>query len=335
MQLKNITKTKIRKKVVYLNKSAVGNGEHKLEGRLNTVWRNVRRDYALLIMMIVPIAFFIIFCYVPMYGIIISFQDFKLGSSFFGNVKWVGLRWYQEFFRSPLTRRVIVNTVMFNVLTLVFVFPLPILLSVVLNEVKRARLKGFIQTVSYLPYFLSTTVVVAIFAKFLTTEGGVVNKIIETMGMEKIPFMQKADWFRPLFLISEAWQSTGFNCIIFLAAIAGISPTLYEAAYMDGGTRLKNIWYITLPSIKPTIIIMLILRMGSSMTIGFEKILLMYGPTTFETADVISTYIYRMGISQYRLSYATAMGLFNSVVNISILLLTNTVCRKLTEISLW
>ena len=305
------------------------------KGFLRTFWDNVKRDYAFLVMMIVPIAFFVIFCYAPMYGIIIAIQDFKIGSSFFANVKWVGLRWFQEFFGSPFSSRVIINTLLLNALSIVFVFPMPIFLAILFNEVKNQRLKGFAQTASYLPYFLSVTVVVGIMTNFLSVNDGLINEVIKRSGNEAINFMQRASWFRFLYIVSEAWQTVGFSSIVYLAAIAGISPTLFEAAYVDGSSRLKNIRYITLPSIMPTIIIILILRLGSLMSVGFEKILLMYSQTTYETADVISTFVYRNGITNRRFSYATAVGFFNSVVNIAVLLTANITCRIFTETSLW
>lgn len=297
---------------------------------------HLRRDMPYYLMLLIPVAYFIIFCFIPMYGIIIGFQDFKVGSSFFGgNVKWVGLKWFEMYFRSPFFGRTIGNTIWLTVLSLVILFPLPIVLAIVFNEVQHRHFRGFVQTVSYMPYFLSTTIVVGILSNLLSPNGGLVNTVIAHFGGEPVDFMGSAAWFRPLYLISEAWEYGGFNSIIYIAAIAGISPELYEAAYVDGSTRVKNIFYITLPSIAPTIIILLLLQLGSLFSVGYEKIILMYSPQTYETADVISTYVYRNGIGNQKFSFATAIGMFNSVINIVVLLTANAIARKVSETSLW
>ena len=295
----------------------------------------VKRDYAYLVMMAIPAAYFIIFHYVPMYGVIIAFQDYKIGSDFFAGAKWVGFRWFIEFFNSPLTIRVFWNTVILSVQSIVILFPLPIILALVFNEVKNRYIKGFAQTASYMPYFISIAVVVGILYNFLSINGGIINQLLASMGIEPINFMDKPSWFRPLYIITEAWQGVGFSSIIYIAAIAGISPTLYEAANVDGSTRLKNIMYITIPSIIPTIVILFILRLGSIMSVGFEKVLLMQKPITYETSDVISTLVYRSGLQSQRFSYATAIDLFNSMINIAMLLIANYISKKVSETSLW
>ncbi len=298
--------------------------------------RNWRKDLPLYAMLAVPFLYFAVFCYGPMFGLVISFQDFKIGSEFFGSsVKWVGMRWFLDFFKSPFFFRVLRNTVLISLYNLVFVFPLPILLAIMFNEIKSHALKGFVQTVSYVPYFVSVTIVVGMMTNFLSLNGGIINEFIRILGGEPQDFMQSAAWFRRLYVISDAWQTVGFSSIVFIAAIAGISPTLYEAAFVDGSSHFKNIFLITLPSIAPTIIIMLILRLGNMLSVGYEKIILMYSPLTYETSDVISTFVYRNGITNSRFSYASAVGMFNSVVNVVILVIANRFSRRFSETSLW
>lgn len=296
----------------------------------------LKRDLPYYLMLVIPVVYFVLFCYLPMYGLVISFQDFRIGSKFFGgDVTWVGLRWFQDFFNSPFFVRVLRNTILLSVYSLIFVFPLPILLAILFNEIRHPHVKGVVQTISYMPYFISVTIVVGMMVNFLSLNGGIINEFIQMLGGEPIDFIQQPGWFRTLYILSDIWQTVGFSSIIYVAAIAGISPTLYEAAYVDGSTRFKNVFLITLPSIAPTIIVMLLLRLGSMLSVGYEKIILLYKPLTYETSDVISTFVYRNGITNQRFSFASAVGMFNSVVNVIILLLANTLCRRFSETSLW
>ena len=221
---------------------------------------NWQRDLPLMLMLLIPTLYFIIFAYGPMFGLLICFQDFKIGSPFLGEgVTWVGFKWFIDFFNNAFFGRIIRNTLMISLYDLVFVFPLPIIVAIIFNEIRSVSLKGFVQTVSYMPYFLSTPVVVGMMVNFLAPSDGIINQFIVKLGGTAIDFMQEASWFRALYTISSAWSSVGFSSIVFIAAIAGISPSLYEAAYVDGSTRFKNIIHITLPSIAPTIVIMLLL----------------------------------------------------------------------------
>ena len=216
-----------------------------------------------------------------------------------------------------------------------FGFPVPIIFALLLNEVKKVSYKRIVQTVSYLPHFISVVIIVGMMVNFLSPNEGIVNQLIKQTGREPVDFMSALRWFRPLYVGSGIWQSFGFSSIIYLAAIAGINPELYDAIEVDGGSRLQKIRFITLPSIAPTITILLILRVGRLMSVGFQKIILMYSPVIYEVADVISTYVYRRGIQEGEYGFATAVGFFNSVVNLILLVACNRLARKLSETSLW
>jgi putative aldouronate transport system permease protein len=252
---------------------------------------------------------------------------------FFKN-EWRGLYYFKEFFSGIYAFRLIRNTFMINLYGLIFGFPAPILLAIMLNEVRNKPFKKFVQTVSYIPHFISTVVAVGIVLSFVSYDG-LINEIIAFMGGEKIQFMTEEKLFYPIYVASGIWQNLGWNSIVYLAAITAIDPSLYEAAYMDGATRWQQIRMITIPGILPTIIIMLILQIGNMMSVGFEKVFLMQNPSIYETADVISTYVYRKGLIELNYSYSAAIGLFNSVVNFVLLVFANFMSRKLSENSLW
>ena len=318
----------VAKKRASLEGASLGRGK-----RFRSV---LRRDGALYLMAAIPVLYFIIFKYVPMLGLNIAFRDFKVGSDLlaFGE-DFVGLQWFKEFFGSPFASRVITNTVVLSLLNLLITFPLPILLALAFNEIRRPHLRGFCQTVSYLPYFMSVAVVVSIMTNMFSVNSGIVNELLGRIGIGPIDFMQSNDWFRQMYIGSTLWTTMGFNSIIFASAIASVDTSLYEAAFVDGSTRFKNILYVTLPCIAPTIIMMLLLRMGQIMTVGYEKILLMYNSQNMQVADVISTYVYRNGIQQGKFGYAAAVDLFNSVINIIMLVSTNYISRKRTGTSIF
>jgi putative aldouronate transport system permease protein len=271
--------------------------------------------------------------YAPMYGAIIAFKDFMPAQGIWGS-PWVGLAWFKEFFESFYFLRLLGNTLILSIYSILFGFPFPIIFALMLNELRGKRFSRTVQTITYLPHFISTVVVVGIIVLF-TSRTGPVNELVAMLGGARIGFMGEPEWFRPLFVGSDIWQQFGWNSIIYLAALAGIDPTLYEAAMMDGASRWRQRIHITLPSIAPTIIILLILRMGRLMTVGFEKIILMYNPMTYETSDVISTFVYRQGLLEMNYSYSAAIGLFDSVINFALLLCVNRLSRKLSETSLW
>ena len=296
----------------------------------------LRNDVPYYVMMSIPMAFFLIFKYWPMFGLLISFQNYKAGAPFIGeNVRWVGLRWFQQFFAYPFAGRLISNTVLLSIYSIVFIFPLAIFLALMLNEIRRPKLRKFTTTLSFLPYFISITVIVGMLTNFLNINDGIINQFIATMGGTPRDFMGISKYFRTLYVLSGAWQNVGFEAIVFTAAIAGIDPGLYEAAYVDGSNRVKNIFLITLPCILPTVIIMLILKVGSIMSVGYEKVILMYSERIYETSDVLSTYAYRNGIIDGKWSYSTAISMFNSVVNLILVWITNLIARKTGETSLW
>ena len=288
------------------------------------------------VMLILPMTYFIIFKYWPMFGLSIAFQNYKAGAPFFGeNIKWVGLRWFKQFFAYPFSGRLIKNTLLLSVYNLAVTFPLAILLALLLNEIRNRKIKQMTTTLSFLPYFISTTVVVGMLTNFLNINDGIINELIVKMGGTAKDFMGSSQYFRTLYVLSNCWQHLGFDAIVFTAAIAGIDPGIYEAAYVDGSSRFKNIFLITLPNILPTIVIILIMRVGNLMSIGHEKVILMYSERIYDTADVLSTYAYRSGILDNKWGYSTAIGLMNSVVNLILVITTNSLSKHLTENSLW
>ena len=285
-------------------------------------------------MMILPFAYYVIFHYVPMAGIVLAFQDYKMGRGVFGS-EWVGFRWFIEFFQSFYFTRLMRNTLLFSVYSIVFGFPVPIIFALMLNELKVLPLKRAAQTVSYLPFFISLVIIVGMQVTFLSPNNGVVNVAIRALGGEPVNFMGQQSWFRPLFVGSGIWQHFGFSSIIYLAAIAGISQELYDAAEVDGASRLQRIRYVTLPGMSSVIIILLILNLGRLLTVEWEKVLLMYTPATYEVADVIMTYVYRRGIIDSKYGFAAAVNLFLNVVNLAFLVFFNRLARRFTDTSLW
>lgn len=301
-------------------------------------WRltKTRTQLSYLVMMIIPIAFFVLIRYWPMYGLAIAFQNYKIGSPFISaETNWVGFQWFEMLFKNPNIGRMIRNTVVLNVLNLVIAFPVSIIFALLLNEIRIKWFRSFTANVSLLPYFISLVVIVAIIYNIFSMDGGLVNVVIEKLGGEPINFLGSNKWFRPLYIGSAVWQNTGFNAVVFTAAIAGIDPNLYEAAALDGSNRWKNILHITIPCILPTIITMLLLRIGNIMTVGYEKILLMYTPATYEVSDVLSTYSYRIGLEGQKYSLSAAVSLMNSVINVLLLVGANKLSKKLSNTALW
>lgn len=306
----------------------------KEETRFSKVLKHAQRDKFLLLLFMPVFIYYIIFHYIPMYGVIIAFKDYLPGQGFMES-EWVGLKWFKQFFGSFYFKRLIRNTFLLSLYDLLWGFPVPIIFALMLNEVKDGWFKRTTQTVSYLPHFISVVVVVGMLFNFLSPTSGIVNKFVMMLGREPISFLNDPKWFRTIYVISSVWQSFGWNSIVYLAAITSIDPQLYEAAKIDGCNRLQQILYITIPGILPTVIILLILRVGSLLNVGYQKIILMYNPATYEVADVISTYVYRRGILGAEYSFAAAVGLFNSVVNFVFLWITNRLSKKTADISLW
>lgn len=310
-----------------------GGSESTMSGIGRTLRRDYRRNRYVYLMALPVIAYYIIFHYVPIYGLVIAFKDFSPRSGIITS-PWVGFEHFRSFFASYYAVRVIRNTILINVYQLVFSFPAPILLALLLNELRSNTYKRYIQTITYLPHFISLVVVCG-FIRDFTASDGVINDIIEVLGGTRSSLLGRPEMFRTIFVTSGIWQEVGWGSIIYLAALSAIDPGLYESATIDGAGRMRQIWHITLPGIAPTIVILLILRIGKMMSVGFEKIILLYSPITYETADVISSFIYRRGLVGFEYSYATAVGLFNSLINFLMLIGANWLSRKYSETSLW
>lgn len=284
-------------------------------------------------MFLPALAFYIIFSYIPMYGAIIAFQNFAPGRGITGS-DWVGFRHFIDFFNDMFFWRLIRNTFLLNFYDIIFGFPAPILLAILLHELRGRKFKATIQTSLYMPHFISLVVICGIIVDFVATEG-VINDILGAFGFEPRNLLLDRYLFRTIFVSTNIWQFAGWTSIVYLAALSGINQELYEAAYVDGCGRFKRILNITLPGLAPIITIMLILRLGNIMTVGFEKIILLYNPLTYETADVISSYVFRRGLLEMNFSFATAAGLFNSVINFGFLIFANWLSRRASENSLW
>jgi putative aldouronate transport system permease protein len=299
-----------------------------------TGWRRaLRRDWQLYSLAILPLLFFLVFRYLPMIGNVIAFRRFEPGGSIFGE-DWVGLRYVQMFLSDPTFWQVFRNTLWLGGLTLVFCFPIPIVLALLLNEVRRRSLKRFVQSVSYLPHFLSVVIVAGITMQMLASDGPV-NHVLGLLGHDPVRFIQEPGWFRTLYVGSEIWQTAGWGTILYLAALTTIDEDLYEAARIDGANRWQQIWHVTLPGIRPTMITLLILNVGTFMAVGFEKVLLLYNPLTYPTADVISTYVYRAGVESNSFSYAAAIGLFEAIIGLVLITSANQLSRRTVGTSLW
>ena len=299
--------------------------------------KSIRRDFKinkLLYLMAAPvIAYFIIFHYIPIWGLVISFQDYVPMKGIWGS-EWIGIKNFIDFFNSYYFWRLIKNTLTINIANLIFGFPAPIVFALLLNELKNGVFKRSIQTISYIPHFVSIMVVCGILINFTASEG-LFNDIIRFFGGDRSNLLRQPQMFVPIYVGSEIWQRIGYSSIIYLAAISSINPELYEAAYMDGANRLKQVIHITLPGIMSTIIVLLLLRMGKMLSVGFEKIILLYNPSIYKTADVISSFVYRKGLLDTDYSYATAVSFFNSFMNLLLLMIANTLSRRLSETSLW
>lgn len=291
------------------------------------------RNWSLYVLVIPVLVFYVLFHYKPMYGAIIAFKEYTpaLGVS---KSPWVGFANFTRFFKSVYFVRLIKNTILLSVYNLVIGFPAPIILALLLNEVRSKKFKSLTQTITYLPHFISLIVVTGMLTDFSMTTG-LFNDIIVALGGEASPLLQNPDLYRTIYVLSSVWQEVGWGSIIYLSALSGVDQQLYEAAAIDGAGKWKQLLNVTLPGIAPTIIIMLILKMGSLMNMGYEKTILLYNPSTYETADIISSYIYRIGLLEQDWSYSTAIGLFNSLINFGLLLFTNRMSKKFSETSLW
>lgn len=300
------------------------------------VKKDFQRNKWLYVMILPVVLYYILFAYLPMTGIVIAFKDYKPALGIWDSA-WTGmygLKHFIDFFKNPFFWRLIRNTVTISLYTLVLSFPAPILLALMLNEIRFRKVRRITQTISYFPHFISVVVVCGMLRQFCLSDG-LFNNILELFHVSSQSWLQVPDAFRAIYVGSDIWQSIGWNSIIYIAAIAGVDTQLYEAAEMDGAGRWKKVWHITLPCIKPTIIILFIMQVGKMMSVGYEKIILLYNPAIYETADVISSYVYRKGLLDSDWSYSTAVNLFNSVINFALVIFANKISKKTSETSLF
>ena len=300
--------------------------------RKSALRKTMERDWVLYLMALPAVALVFIFCYVPMYGVLMAFENYIPAKGILGS-KWVGLAHFRSFLRDPFCGRIVKNTVILGVMTTIFSFPAPVILALLFNELREGWFKRVAQTISYMPFFISTVIVVGMMFELFSLSG-IVNEVIGKFGAGPISYMERPEWFRTLYIGSGIWQGVGYSSIIYLAAITGVNPELYESAVLDGAGRLRQILSITLPSIMPTVSIMFILQIGGILGTDLQKILLMYSPGIYETADVISTYVYRKGLLGGQFSYSSAVGLLMSVISFVLLWISNQAAKKIGSESL-
>jgi len=298
--------------------------------RSKSLWQRIVAARVLLLMLLPGFALVLIFNYGPMYGLLMAFQDFQVTKGIWGS-PWVGLKHFEEFFRNPMAVNALRNTLLISALKLIFGFPAPILLALLFNELRDGLFKRASQTISYMPHFVSWIVFSALVTAMLSPSTGVVNQIIKLLGLKPIYFMANPPWFRVVLVASEIWKEIGWGAIIYLAALTDIDPTLYEAAVVDGATRLQRMLYISIPSVLPIAALLLILRLGGVLSAGFDQVFNMYNATVYETADIIDTFVYRSGLTNLQYSFAAAVGFFKSVVGLVLVLAVNEVARRLSD----
>lgn len=307
---------------------------HSRPGRVQLIADHLRREWQLYVMLIPTIIWLLVFLYKPMYGLQIAFKDYSVFRGVAAS-PWIGFEHFETLFNNDQFLRALRNTVYISGLSLLFGFPMPILLALMFNEILREWFKKTAQTIVYLPHFISSVIIAGIVITGFSPSAGIVNTVIEWFGGESVYFLTRPEWFRPIFVGTTIWQEAGFQSIVYLAAIAGVSPTLYESAVVDGASRWQMMWKITIPSILPTIIIMLIIRIGNMLEVSFEMIILLYQPATYETADVVNTFIYRQGLQGGQYDLAAAAGLFNAVVAFVLVMSANTISKRYSRTSLW
>uniref|UniRef100_UPI00403EFAF0 ABC transporter permease n=1 Tax=Paenibacillus sp. FSL R5-0519 TaxID=2921648 RepID=UPI00403EFAF0 len=296
--------------------------------------RSWRRHWQLYLLILPPIAYFIIFKYVPMVNAVLAFKDYNVIKGIWGS-PWAGTKYFELLFQNPAFITLIKNTLYISFYSLIVGFPIPILLALALNEIKNIRFKKIVQMVTYAPYFISTVVMVSIIMLFLSPRLGIVNTIAGALGFEAVNFLGEPGLFRSIYVFSDVWQGMGYSAVIYLAALAGVDPSLYEAAKVDGANRMQKIINVDLPGLLPAAVIILILSVGNIMAVGFEKIYLLQNPLNLPASEIISTYVYKIGLLNANYSFATAVGLFNSVINLVLLLIVNAVAKRLSNTSLW
>lgn len=303
-------------------------------GPLPALWRTLCKYKYLYLLMLPGFVWYFIYKYLPMYGLIIAFKDFNFSKGIWGS-PWVGLKHFEFLFSYPDFYRIVKNTILMNVYELLFSFPAPLILALLLNELKNVVFKRSIQTVVYFPHFLSWVVFGGIVIQLLSPNDGLVNQLREAMGLETVHYMIRSEYFRPIVILSLILKESGWGAIIYLAALSGIDPEQYEAATIDGATRWQKLFHITIPGIRNTIIILLILKIGTMLDYGFEQIYVMYNPSVYDVGDVLSTYIYRIGLQDARFSMTTAIGLFQSVIGFILIWSANRLARRFSDSALW
>ncbi len=310
--------------------------EKKKKFSLRLLGNDLRKYSDAYILVIPVIIFYLLFCYKPMYGILIAFKDFSPAAGIWGS-DWTsghGFQHFIDFFQSYYFTRILKNTLVVSLTSILFGFPAPVILALLLNEIRNEKFKRVTQTISYMPHFISLVVVCSMI-KMFTSDKGFVTYLLSLVGGPEVSLLTKPQYFVPVYVLSGIWQEIGWGAIIYLAALSGIDQDLYEAARIDGAGRWKQTLHVTLPGISGTIIIMLLMRMGNVMNVGFEKIILLYNDGIYETADVISTFVYRKGLLDFQWSYSAAVGIFNSVINFIVVIVFNRISRKFGEVSLW
>lgn len=316
------------------NKKTRGSAVSERPRTAALIKKDVRKNWFPYLLVIPVLIWFIVFCYGPMWGVLIAFKDYKplLG---FSESPWVGLKHFIDFFQGPYFWRVVKNTLLLNLWGIAFGFTAPIILALLLNEIRSKMFKRTVQTITYMPHFISLVVVAGMIHIFTADQGIITQALQWITGKEYTSLLGYSSMFRPLYVFSGIWQSIGWESIIYLAAMGSIDTSLYEAADMDGASRLRKMWHVTLPQITPTIVILFIFAVGGLMASGYEKIILLYNPLTYDTADVIGSYVYRRGLREASLSYSTAVGLFSALINFGLLWMTNSIARRKSEVSLW
>jgi putative aldouronate transport system permease protein len=307
-----------------VRKEKLTSANAKRGGRL----KQIKHNYELYLLILFPVAYFVIFKYWPMYGVQIAFKDFVASKGIWGS-PWVGFEHFERFFDAYNFWDLMKNTLWLSLLNLVIAFPIPIIVAVLLNQLRQEKLKRFIQTTIYAPYFISTVVLVGMMFVFLSPSSGLVNQIIQLFGGKPVLFMGESEWFRPLYIFSTVWQETGFASVIYLAALSGIDPHLHEAAVVDGASKWQRIRHIDIPGIAPTIVVLFILAAGNLMNVGFEKAFLMQTDLNVDTSEIIPTYVYKIGIQRAEYSFSAAIGLFNAVINLILLVIVNRTAKKI------
>lgn len=296
--------------------------------------KSLKRYWQLYLLVIPPVAYFSIFKYIPMANAVLAFKDYNVTKGILGS-PWVGMKYFEMFFQNPTSTKLILNTLYISFYQLLVGFPIPILLALALNEIKLIRFKKMVQFVTYAPYFISTVVMTSIIMLFLAPRLGIFNQIAAVFGMDPVNYLGDPSMFRTVYVFSDVWQTMGYSAVIYLAALSSVDPSLYEAAKVDGASRYQKMIHVDLPGIMPAAVIILILSVGNIMAVGFEKMYLLQNPLNLAASEIISTYVYKIGLLNANYSFATAVGLFNSVINLLLLLVVNAIARRMSETSLW